>query len=78
MFVFLCILPACGSKDQDNIYWNTIENANKPHVRAFWLGNRVDEENLSEFNQDIYDAGFGGVEFFNLSDIYDTDRLRIF
>ena len=77
VFVFLCILPACGSKDQDNIYWKTIENENRPHIRAFWLGNYVDREGLSEFNQDIYDAGFGGVEFFNLSDIYETERPRI-
>ncbi|MCK4830889.1 hypothetical protein KA005_85045, partial [bacterium] len=75
--VFLCIITACDSKDQDFIYWNNIENVNKPHVRAFWLGNHVDREGLSGFNQDIYEGGFGGVEFFNLSDIYDTDRPRI-
>ncbi len=71
------MITACCNKDQDYIFWNNIENANKPHVRAFWLGNRVDRENLSEFTQDIYDGGFGGVEFFNLSDIYDTDKPRI-
>ncbi|MCP4313439.1 MAG: hypothetical protein GY790_19450, partial [Bacteroidetes bacterium] len=75
--VFLCILTACGSRDLDPIYWNRIENGNKPHVRAFWLGNHVNREGLSGFNQDIYDAGFGGVEFFNLSDIYETDKPRI-
>jgi hypothetical protein len=75
--VFLCIITACSNKNQDPIFWNNIENANKPHVRVFWLGNYVDRENLSGFNQDIYDAGFGGVEFFNLSDVYDTDRPRI-
>jgi len=75
--VFLCIITACSNKDQDHICWNSIENAHKPHVRAFWLGNYIDRENLAGYNQDIYDVGFGGVEFFNLSEIYDTDRPRI-
>jgi len=77
IFVFLCIITGCSNQDPDYEFWNKIENVNKPHIRNFWLGNRVDKENLSEFIQNIYDAGFGGVEFFNLGDIYHTNKPKI-
>ena len=44
--VFLCIITACDSKDQDYTYWNNIENIHRPHMRAFWLGNHLDREGL--------------------------------
>ncbi len=77
VFIILLFISACTKKEEDYTFWNKIENANKPHLIHWWLGNRVDKENISKNIQDIYDAGFGGVELINLLDIYNTDKPMV-
>ena len=42
--------------------WPVIEKQMKPWTRWWWMGNAVDEQNLSAVLQKYKDAGLGGVE----------------
>jgi len=42
--------------------WPVIEKEMKPWTRWWWMGNAVDEQNLSAVLQKYKDAGLGGVE----------------
>lgn len=59
------LILAFQSQDKQNppsSEWPEITQTAKPWTRWWWMGNAVDEKNLSKLLETYYDAGLGGVE----------------
>ncbi|WP_430973142.1 glycosyl hydrolase [Sunxiuqinia rutila] len=57
--VFLCLVTS-GSAQQ--VSWPTPTRESKPWTRWWWMGNAVDQENITRELQELARAGIGGVE----------------
>jgi alpha-L-rhamnosidase/Glycosyl hydrolases family 2, sugar binding domain len=58
----LCATANAQKPVKEVAAWPVIENEMKPWTRWWWMGNAVDEQNLSAVLQKYKDAGLGGVE----------------
>ena len=59
LFVFILLLGACK---QEQAVWPESTQESKPWTRWWWMGNAVDEKNISRELKEMADAGIGGVE----------------
>ena len=61
MMVILLISYACN-KHELKVEWPQISTENKPWSRWWWMGNILDEKDLSLAMKKYADAGLGGLE----------------
>lgn len=63
LVAFACsAAPAAEPPPDSALAWPTVHRETKPWTRWWWLGNAVDEPNLTRELETLAAAGFGGVE----------------
>lgn len=64
-FIFLWVsvfFSACSSSFDPGDVWSDFSSQEKPWTRWWWMGNAVDEKNITAQLEAFADAGLGGVE----------------
>jgi hypothetical protein len=61
LLLFVLILSACSS-NQNEFNWPESTVESKPWTRWWWMGNAVDEQNISRELNEMAEMGIGGVE----------------
>lgn len=59
VFIITCFV---GSLKAQNNAWPEIKKESRPWTRWWWMGNAVDEKNISSLLNNYQKTGFGGVE----------------
>lgn len=62
VFLLLFLLPFFSTSGFAQLEWPEIQNQTKPWTRWWWMGNSVDEKNISALLQKYDSVGLGGVE----------------
>lgn len=63
-FFIMMALPflSCQHETKNAGLWPGVKQETRPWTRWWWMGNAVDQENISRLMKTYADAGFGGVE----------------
>jgi hypothetical protein len=56
------LLFSCSRSSNNKELWPEISRDARPWTRWWWMGNAVDENNITRLMKEYHDAGFGGVE----------------
>lgn len=62
LFIFAFACQTNKSSEEDSENWPEITQTSKPWTRWWWMGNGVDQKNISQLLETYQQAGLGGVE----------------